>query len=83
MTIAPTGYTQSAAALTSNQSSQSKIKPGTSNATDNVQISNAAKAAMQEATETPEQTAKEARSGDRQAQHLQAQEAAMAKTMEG
>jgi len=34
----------------------------------------AGQAALQEATETPAQTAKEARSGDRQAQHLLARE---------
>jgi hypothetical protein len=83
MTITQTGQTQSVAPLTSNQSSHSKTRTGRSNTTDNVQISNAAKTAMQEATETPEQTAKEARSGDRQAQRLLAQEAATAKTMEG
>ncbi len=45
---------------------------------DTVQVSNAALAALKEATETPEQTAKEARSGDRQAQRLLAAEAARA-----
>jgi hypothetical protein len=35
-----------------------------------VQISSAARAALAEATETPAQTAKEARAGDRQAQRL-------------
>ena len=55
---------------------KSKPQPA---ATDTVQISSAAKAAfqaaIQEATETPVQTAKEARSGDLQAQHLQARQA--------
>jgi hypothetical protein len=44
--------------------------------TDTVQISNAAKI-LQEATETPAQTAKEAASGDRQAKALLAREAAV------
>jgi hypothetical protein len=43
--------------------------------TDTVQISNAAKV-LQEATETPAQTAKEAASGDRQAKALLARETA-------
>jgi len=47
-------------------------------ATDTVQISSAAQAALQEATETTVQTAKEARSGDLQAQRLQTREAAAA-----
>lgn len=41
-----------------------------------VQISSAGRAALQEATETPAQTAKEAHSGDVQAQRLLAKEAA-------
>ena len=44
-------------------------------ATDTVQISNAARA-LQEAIETPSQTAREASRGDRQAQRLLAKEAA-------
>ena len=48
----------------------------TPNAT--VQISNAAKALLQEATETQVQTAQEARGGDLQAQRLLAREAAEA-----
>ena len=51
---------------------KSKPKPST---TDTVTISAAAQA-LQEATETSAQTAKEARSGDIQAQHLLAREAA-------
>jgi len=54
---------------------QSKPQPA---ATDTVQISSAAQAALQEATETNIKTAKEARSGDLQAQRLQAREAATA-----
>ncbi len=46
----------------------------TPNAT--VQVSNAAKALLQEAIETPVQTAQEARGGDLQAQRLLAREAA-------
>ena len=45
-------------------------------ARDTVQISSAARAASAEATETPAQTAKEARAGDRQAQRLLAHYAA-------
>ena len=47
-------------------------------ATDTVQLSNAA-LAIQESIETPAQTAKEASSGDRQAQRLLAREAAAKK----
>jgi hypothetical protein len=43
---------------------------------DTVHVSTAAKAALQEATETPAQTAKEAQSGDKQAQRLLAKEKA-------
>ncbi len=43
-----------------------------------VVISNAGRAALEEATETRDQTAKEARSGDRQAQKLLAKRAAAA-----
>jgi hypothetical protein len=50
--------------------------PATSATTDTVQIANAAQAALKEATETPTQTAKEAQSGDRQAQKLLAKESA-------
>jgi len=51
-------------------------QPHTSIPTDTVQISNAARTAQQEMLETPAQTAKEASSGDRQAQRLLAREAA-------
>lgn len=55
------------------QPSQSKSKsPGA----DAVQLSSAALAALQETRETPAQTAKEAASGDIQAQRLLAREAA-------
>jgi hypothetical protein len=43
---------------------------------DTVQISNSAKALLQETLETPVQTAQEARGGDIQAMHLLAKEAA-------
>ena len=55
------------------KSTQSKPHPAT---TDAVQISSAALAAFQEATETAAQTAKEAGKGDHQAQRLLAKEAA-------
>jgi hypothetical protein len=58
--------------------SDSKPQP-VSTANDTVQISNAANAALQEATETPQQTAQEASKGDHQAQRLMAKEAAAAK----
>lgn len=45
-------------------------------ANDSVQISNLAKAALKEATETPAQTAQEAAGGDAQARRLLAKEAA-------
>ncbi len=44
--------------------------------TDTVQVSSGAKALLQESMENPAQTAQEARSGDMQAIHLQAREAA-------
>jgi hypothetical protein len=47
--------------------------------TDTVQISSAAQAALKEVTETPAQTAQEARNGDRQALRLLAREAAAEK----
>lgn len=46
---------------------------------DTVQISSAAQSALQEANETGVQTAKEAQSGDRQAQRLLAKETAAKK----
>ena len=49
------------------------VKPEAA-ATDTVHVSSAAKAALQEATETPAQTAKEAQHGDKQAQLLLAKE---------
>jgi len=52
--------------------------PGTAqpSSVDTVQISNAAKALLQETLETTVQTAQEARGGDIQAMHLLAKEAA-------
>ena len=47
-----------------------------------VQISNAAMAALKEATETPAQTAKEASAGDQQAKKVLAIEEAAAKAAE-
>lgn len=54
-------------------SSEAKPQP---NPTDTVQISNAAKAMLQESVETPAQTAKEASAGDHQAMRLLAKQAA-------
>jgi hypothetical protein len=61
-------------------SPSSKASPATStpSAAGSVRISAAALAALKEATETPAQTAQEARSGDRAAQHLMAKAAAKA-----
>ncbi len=56
-----------------------QTKPESAHGGDSVQLSGAAQAmlaALQEARETPAQTAKEANSGDRQAQKLLASEAA-------
>jgi hypothetical protein len=56
-----------------------QTKPESAPAGDSVQLSSTAQAmlaAMQEARETPAQTAKEANSGDRQAQKLLASQAA-------
>lgn len=58
-------------------------QPGTIRQTDTVHINNFVKAAVQEATETPDQTAGEARNGDPQAQRLLAKEAAERNAMEG
>jgi hypothetical protein len=58
------------------QSSPSKPQSVVSSQMDSVQITNFVKAALQEATEPPEQTANEARNGDPQAQRLLAKEAA-------
>jgi hypothetical protein len=69
--------TQPQAAAQTNAASapvQPKAQP-TAIATDTVQISAAAKA-LQEAIETPAQTAKEAAGGDVQARHLLAKQAA-------
>ena len=48
----------------------------------NVQISDAAMAALKEATETPAQTAKEASAGDQQAKKVLAKEEAAVKAAE-
>jgi hypothetical protein len=82
MVISPISQTHSTAVVSSagatpvnKDTTESKPQPA---ATDTVQISSAAKKALQEATETPEQTAKEARSGDLQAKRLLAKETANA-----
>jgi hypothetical protein len=66
-------------ATSSQKATQTQAPSKTSATTDTVQISSAASAALaalKEATETPVQTAKEAQSGDRQAQRLLAKETA-------
>lgn len=55
-------------------------QPTTSTATDTVQISSAAQAALKEAMETSTQIAQEASKGDHQAQRLLAKEAAAHQT---
>jgi hypothetical protein len=65
---------QSAAQRTAQPTSpEAKPQP---NSADTVQVSNAAKAMLQESMETPAQTAKEAGAGDHQATRLLAREAA-------
>ena len=83
MTITSSVQAQPVASVTSSQSSPSKAPSDTSTQKDSVQISSSAKAALQEATEAPDQTAKEARGGDHQAQRLLAKEAAEEKASEG
>jgi hypothetical protein len=56
--------------------SKKAIQSNAQHSVDKATISSAAKAALLEATETAAQTAKEARGGDRQAQHLLAKQAA-------
>jgi len=59
---------------------QSEPRSTSSSAAYTVELSSAARAAQQEARETPAQTAKEASVGDRQAQRLLAKEAAARQT---
>jgi hypothetical protein len=69
-------------ATSSQKLPQSTLQPTSSSHTDTVRISSAGRAALEEATETSAQTAKEAHSGDRQAQKLLAKEADAAKSSE-
>ncbi len=75
--VAATGATPTKPAPQSTSENQKAppSKPSTKTA-DSVQISNVGQVALQEATETAAQTAKEARSGDRQAIKLLAKEEA-------
>jgi hypothetical protein len=75
----PASATQAPSAAKSATVSQ-KSTPSQTLSTDTVQISSAAQTALQEVLEAPAQTAKEARSGDHQAQRLLAREAAAQKT---
>jgi hypothetical protein len=68
------------AAPATQQAAPPKAPSTTSTPKDSVQISNAAQAALQEIIETPVQTAKEARTGDHQAQTLLAKETTAQKT---
>ena len=67
------------AAVSTPKTGATQVPAASQAITDTVQISNAARA-IQEAIETPAQTAKEASNGDRQAQKLLAREAAAHKT---
>ena len=73
--ITQTTMAQPAAQATTAQPTSPKLAAQPS-APDTVQISNAAKALLQETLETPAQTAKEAGSGDPQAIRLMARHAA-------
>ena len=65
------------AAKSQTPNTKSQSQSSTSATADTVRISNAAKAALQEATETRFQTAQEAGKGDLQAQKLLAKETAV------
>jgi hypothetical protein len=69
-----TNTAQAAAQPVATNKKPSAVKPRL--VTDTVNVSGAAMAAVQEATETAAVTAKEARSGDRQAQRLLAKQVA-------
>ena len=75
-----------AVAANANQTQAAAPKPAPAKpqpSTDTVQISGSAKALMQEAQETPAQTAQEAGHGDRQALRLLAKEAAAKAALQG
>jgi hypothetical protein len=74
-TTASAIQTQTAAKSATKTEKSTPSQPPAATA-DSVQISNAAQTALKEATETPTQTAKEAQSGDHQAQRLLAKEVA-------
>jgi hypothetical protein len=65
---------QPAAVAPPNKTAASPVPKANALPADTVTISNAAKAALQEATESKAQTTKEAHSGDHQAQRLLAKE---------
>jgi hypothetical protein len=73
--VTNTTHTQPAAPAPAN-TKPVEAKPPVAVKKDTVQISTASQAALQEATETVVQTAKEARSGDHQAMRLLAKETA-------
>jgi uncharacterized protein involved in type VI secretion and phage assembly len=74
--ISPTHEAQAVAPSAATQNTAPAKTSGSTQQQDTTQLSSAALAAMKEATETPAQTAKEAASGDRQAQRLLAKETA-------
>lgn len=89
VTASPNAQVPTSASAVSKAKSDLKSSPST-HIQDTVQLSPTAqaqlsslKAAMQEATETPAQTAKEAQGGDLQARRLLATEAAAAKLAKG
>lgn len=75
--LAAASATQTSSATSTKASNSSQSQPNASVAVDTVHISSAAIAAMQEAIETPAQTAREASAGDHQAQRLLAKEQAV------
>jgi hypothetical protein len=72
-TQAPASQTTTASSKTAQPKPQSKPQPS---AADTVKLTSVAKAVLQEALESPAQTAKEASAGDVQAKRLIAKEAA-------
>lgn len=80
MSISITGATQThpvaQSTVSNRKATPSKSQSAATASEDTVQLSSLAQAALQEASETPTQTAKEANGGDAQAQRLLAKEAA-------
>ena len=81
--IVPETYVRAAAASQQSAPADIKVAPAKTTVTISAAGQSAAKAALEEATETPAQTAQEARGNDRQAQRLVAQQAAAEKAALG